>query len=76
MGEASAVIKARLASALGPNGLSYWRMLSEYVIGKRSRSEFDSSVRQYLNTRDLSTTQILHFSTVLIYCFESTSYSA
>jgi len=49
----SASVKAQLGSALGSNGLPYWRSLSDFLNGKASRSEFEKIVRAWIDTPDL-----------------------
>jgi len=47
-------IRTQLASALGSNGLSYWKILKHFLVGNLSRIEFDEVVRRWINTPDLS----------------------
>ncbi|KAH7094036.1 transcriptional regulator of RNA polII, SAGA, subunit-domain-containing protein [Auriculariales sp. MPI-PUGE-AT-0066] len=49
----SSEIKAQLAAELGTNGLPYWRRLSEFLIAKISRAEFEDVIKQYLTDNRL-----------------------
>ncbi|GJJ11350.1 hypothetical protein Clacol_005582 [Clathrus columnatus] len=50
----STIIRAKLANALGPNRRYYWSALSAYLNGEIPRSEFDETIRGYINTPDLA----------------------
>lgn len=47
------IVRAKLAKALGPNRRHYWNALSSYINGETSRSEFDETIREHINTPDL-----------------------
>lgn len=46
-------IKAQLSSSLGPKAQAYFETLQNFVAGRVSKSEFNDSIRQSLDTAQL-----------------------
>lgn len=64
-------IKAELVGLLGSKGRQYWRVLSEFLKAKISRTEFEELVTEWINTARLgrpdSSTPIVSSDSYLFY---------
>ena len=49
----TSTIKSQLRTALGVKASGYFDVLQQFVAGKISRTEFDDSIRQYLDAPNL-----------------------